>query len=385
MKVTAIYWWAIFRSKAALSKDEPVWDLSMKSGKNIAMLNASKFGRPIKTRLKKAVWPCLSKPWETPTMEFDYGLWLGLSALISQSGRQLGEENTWPAHLNLHLPAQTAVCNFEGSRAQKEINLSALGIAMKHFDEALLICRAVRHVHCQRRQNVHNDDLGIWDLYIISRSCLALIAFMKRSKALPEPMGNVLDVLTSVYQFVSGLFMIGRDMIDTANPAAVQNRHITAQELYNYADRKGIFLSPNGMVCAGSRRKIFEFLEVFDTDARENWTGDEFDLQTLVGNVEQWHNYTIATIDLEFFVLCERLGNDIARQPDDAAHLQKVLTIYYHANAYLLECYPQKIPTQERSSQEAARLRQNKILALLGRPGIARLNTVVVKKQFGLD
>ena len=341
--------------------------------------------RPLKTRLKELAWPHIRKPWDSPTMEFDYGLWHGLSALMSESGRQLGEENTRPSHLNLRISADVAACNFEGSRNGKSINLSALRIAMKHFDEALVICDAVRHVHTKHMPETQAPALGIWDIYIISRSCLALVAFMKRSPAQAEPMGDVPDVLASIYQFVSGLFMIGRDMIQTAHPAVMENRQLSAQELYDYASEKRIFESPNGMVCAGSTRKIIEFLEIFDLGVQGSWPAPTCDLSGLVNNVDDWHKYAITTIEMEWFVARVRLKNEIAEQSEDAAHKQSVLKIYEDISHYMTDLFALSVPTRNMSEEEAARTRQNQILALLGRPDVSHLKRAMVKKQFAFS
>jgi len=339
--------------------------------------------RPIKTRLKELAWPYMPKPWDAPTMEFDYGLWHGLSALMSESGRQLGEENTRPTHLNLHISADVAACNFEGNRNRKSINLSALRIAMKHFDEALSICDAVRHVHTQHLPKTRPPGLGIWDIYIISRSCLALIAFMKRSQAQSEPLENIPDVLASTYQFISGLFMIGRHMMQAAHPAAMENRQMSAQELYDYASEKQIFESPNGMVCAGSTRKIIEFLEVFDLSTQKTWPEPKQDLANLVNSVDDWHKYAIATIDLEWFVIRAQLKNEIAHQPEDATHKQSVLAIYEDISRYTAELFSLPVPEEAMLAEDAALARQNQILAVLGRPDVPRLRPAMVKKRFG--
>ena len=66
-------------------------------------------------------------------MEFRYGLWTGVSALMGEDGRQLGEHNTRPLVFNREIPAEVHACKYKGSRYGREINISALRVAMRHF------------------------------------------------------------------------------------------------------------------------------------------------------------------------------------------------------------------------------------------------------------
>jgi len=189
-------------------------------------------------------------------METRYGLWNGVSALFSQSGRQLGEENTRPFILNHHVPAQTIDCKYEGSRAGRAINMSALRIAMTNFDAALAITAAVRDFHAEKiGQKSDSAKLG----------SIALIAYQHRftpaNGLAPAPDAIVPDALASQYQFISGVFMICREMMKCGDATIAKNNVTSAAQLYSYADEKEIFISYNGMACAGSTKKIMEFLE----------------------------------------------------------------------------------------------------------------------------
>ena len=137
-------------------------------------------------------------------MEFRYGLWRGVSPLMSESGRQLGEENTRPFLFNDHLPAETLTCKYEGSRNGRLINISALRIAMAHFEPALVLTANVTNYHMRRAYpSTPGQRPGLWDLYAIARASIALIAYRTRRGGRGRSRPAVPDTLTSQYQFIS--------------------------------------------------------------------------------------------------------------------------------------------------------------------------------------
>ena len=104
--------------------------------------------------LKPLIRPWLKTPWTCPYMEFRYGLWTGISGLMGEDGRQLGEANTKPAVYMKDIPAETLTCKYEGTRYGQLINISALRVAMKHFYDASAITVSVRDYHMARITNL---------------------------------------------------------------------------------------------------------------------------------------------------------------------------------------------------------------------------------------
>ena len=118
----------------------------------------------IKTIGKKAIRSFVKPPWDSDLMEFQYGLWQGVSAVFTESGRQLGEENARPFLFNDHIPAKTIVCKYDGSRNGHPINMSALKIAMTNFDAALDITKGVVRHHARAVLKANpSARAGIWD------------------------------------------------------------------------------------------------------------------------------------------------------------------------------------------------------------------------------
>ncbi|MEM1053520.1 MAG: hypothetical protein AAGI28_15640 [Pseudomonadota bacterium] len=320
--------------------------------------------------IKTTLWPVLPKPWNSPDMEFHYGLWQGVSALYSESGRQLGEENTRPFALNHHIPAETIACRYDGSRAGRSINLSALRTAMKNFDAALSITQAVKDHHVSRKQS--GEPIGLWDLYIISRASIALIAYSLRSHNDGQPVATVSDALTSQFQFISGVFMICRDMMENARGLIFSNQQLCAQELYHYADQNGLFVSFNGMACAGSTRKVLEFLEFCNRNEACPPTASSC-LHEIVATPEDWFEYALATIELDCFVEQERLsrvGQNMSRGNEKSA-----ADIYRDVGRYVrsLMLAPDYIAQHHSVFEDDALLRQNRILEILGQKRIRKL------------
>ena len=301
-------------------------------------------------------------------MEFHYGLWNGVSALYSDSGRQLGEENARPLTLNHHVPAETLMCKYAGSREGRQINISALRIAMQNFGPALAITEAVRRRYLDLLQPSH--QLGIWDLNIIARASIALVAYQQRFARQKLVSKTVSDALTSQYQFISGVFMICRHMMENADPLISNNQPLAAQTLYDYADKHGIFISFNGMACAGSTKKIIEFLEFCNQ-------GDEeaADLTTIVTEPDNWLQYALAAIEFDCLIEEERAFTAQGDQPDVALIHEGSAQIYRDFGDYLRGLMDRETSqAAEAQKFEAAALeRQNGILDLLGRKNMQNL------------
>lgn len=334
----------------------------------------------MRTLIKKTLWPLLAKPWQAADMEFHYGLWNGVSALYSKGGRQLGEENTRPFSLNHHLPAETIICKYPGSRAGRQINMSALRVAMQNFDEALAITGAVRAYHLQRVGA--EKPLGIWDLYIIARASIALIAYQKRFARQDAPQPTVSNALASQYQFISGVFMICRHMMENVDQTIAANNPISAEALYSYADENGIFVSFNGMACAGSTKKIMEFLN-FCNEGRDD-LAIAIDLDLIVTELDNWYDYALATIEFDCFIEMERARLLKSKTTNQDVDYDKVSNIYRDLQSYcctLARSFPET-PT-DGDFQDAALARQNQILTLLGQPAIASISKQHIAQRLG--
>jgi len=348
----------------------------------------------IKSIGKKVVRRFVEPPWDSDLMEFQHGLWRGVSALFTESGRQLGEENARPFLFNDHVPAKTIICKYDGSRNGHPINMSALRIAMTNFDAALEITRAVIKHHARAAAATKpSKPAGIWDLYLIALASISLIACSVRKKTDQKTPAIVPDDLASQYQFIAGIFMICRHMIDTNCVQISENKPISAVELYDYADQHEIFESFNGMVCAGSTKKIMEFLE-FCIDEMNgafsgpNTLGDEAPssrLGRIVDDTEQWYRYAIASIELDCFIKIARRKSKLNADTASATPDQEIIQIYQGISDCCHSLAPLSESTIDNAFESGSLIRQNAILSLLDKNPIKTIKKSHLAEQLGYD
>lgn len=275
--------------------------------------------------LKPLFRQVLQAPWASPFMEFRYGVWVGVSGLMGEDGRQLGEANTRPIVFNRNIPAEVQACKYKGTRYGKNINISALRVAMRHFYDAASITVAVREYHMTRIGKSVSDVPGAWDLYVISRAAVALISYRYRYSKTPLN-EEIPNDLSSLYKLVTGVFVIFREMSRAAYKGVEENKPFSAKELYAYADENYMFSSEKDMVCAGSVSKITEFLglailgRAHETGGNLALKGEDDYLAFLrnyVPDLDGWYRYALLTIELDQFIELEALDRQIAENPAD--------------------------------------------------------------------
>lgn len=295
--------------------------------------------------LKPLFRQVLKAPWASPLMEFRYGVWVGVSGMMGEDGRQLGEANTRPVVFNRDIPAEVQTCKYKGTRYGKTINISALRVAMQHFYDVASITVAVRNYHMRQIGKPISDMPGAWDLYIIARAAVALISYRYRYGK--TPLNEMIpNDLSSLYKLVTGVFVIIREMTRSAYSPIQDNKIFTGQELYSYADENYMFNSAENMVCAGSVAKITEFLELTiegkahanaDNLALEEDDDDLAFLRNYVPDLDGWYRYALLTIELDHYIELEVMNRQIADNPATAEKQMAIRDIYAAQHAYFVE------------------------------------------------
>lgn len=348
----------------------------------------------IRTAGKKLIRRFVAPPWASNTMEFSPGIWSGVSPLFTESGRQLGEENARPFLFNDHVPAKTIDCKYEGSRFGHPINMSALRIAMTNFDPALQITKEVIRYHADAvLKALPRHRNGMWDLYVVALASIALIAYSIRKRPRLGSSDIVADDLASQYQFIAGIFMIGRDMIDTNCDFALSNNPIDAAQLYHYADQHEIFKSFNGWVCAGSTKKIMDFLEVCTSELEAGFSDHTTGLSNtvpcplddIVGNVDQWYRYAILAVELDCFLKMARRKQRIEKGVPSASEDEISLNTYRKIALYCKSLMSPEDAIVDDEYESGTLKRQNKILEILGRKPIAKFSDRALAEQLTYD
>ncbi len=260
----------------------------------------------IQTRIIQSV--SLFKPpvYRRDNMEFDHGLWGGVSALHCVDGRQLGESNTSPRFYRENLPTRLHKGGLDGSRQGYAINLTTLQIVMRHWDDALAVIQFIRK-HYIQHFDVQTQRLAMLDLYLLSKACVALPAFLTRRVNNRVVDGDLPAAIASQYKIIAGIFMIVQKMIERGEVSLLQGNGVSAQELYDYAEKHAIFISPNGMACGGSKRKILELMEF--AIAGPPLEG-ELDLaseqRAFIGDPKPILNYMKHAVEMELVILLAR-------------------------------------------------------------------------------
>ena len=339
--------------------------------------------------LKPVIRQVLQAPWDSPLMEFRYGIWVGVSGLMGVDGRQLGEANTRPKVFNRDIPAEVQACKYKGTRYGKNINISALRVAMQHFYEAASITVAVREYHMKQIGKPVSDVPGAWDLYVISRAAVALISYRYRygKTSLDEEIPND---LSSLYKLVTGVFVILREMTRAAYSGIEENKPFSAQKLYEYGDANYMFSSANNMVCAGSVAKITEFLELA-IQGKAHANGDKLALKgeddylaflrNYVSDLDGWYNYALLTIELDHFIELEVLDRQIADNPADAEKQMAARDIFAAQHAYFIELIGDSAIKFPSNFKTGTLHRQNAILDSLKLPPVKHIPDKVINMR----
>ncbi|MEP1230388.1 MAG: hypothetical protein ABJG88_06905 [Litorimonas sp.] len=336
--------------------------------------------------LKPLFRQVLQAPWASPLMEFRYGVWVGVSGLMGEDARQLGEANTRPKVFNQNIPAEVQACKYQGTRYGKNINISALRVAMKHFYEAASITVAVRDYHMKQLGKPVSETPGAWDLYVISRAAVALISYRYRygKTSLNEQVPND---LSSLYKLVTGVFVIIREMTRAAYSGIKENEPFTGKWLYQYGDENYMFSSAENMVCAGSVAKITEFLELL-IQGKSHANGGNLALkgeddylaflQNYVPDLDGWYRYALLTIELDHFIALEVMSRQNAETPAEAEKQMTVRDIYAAQHAYFTELIGDSAAELPVDFKSGILHRQNAILDSLKRPSIKQIPKKVI-------
>ena len=220
---------------------------------------------PLQRTVVRLAAPLRPPPWATPTMEFDYGVWLGPSSLHCVDGRQLGEENTWPRFFREFVPTEYRDSNMPGSRSGCSINMTALHMVMRAWNDALPLMGALRASFAEV-YGFGARPLGMEAFFVLSKAGCALPAFLVRRHDAPLADGDIPALVATQFKLIAGFFMVAQDMLWGKTPA---DPDPDANAFFDYADAHGIFISPGGRACGGSRRKIIELYEYLHSAAHE--------------------------------------------------------------------------------------------------------------------
>jgi hypothetical protein len=183
--------------------------------------------------------------------------------MLDGDGRQVGEANVYPAGLRLDRDTEWRVCQYAGSRYRDDapMNVTALKAMIKHWKPMMATLLAVRAEVLDRLAR-SRAGWTAGDLHTFARVVLSLPAFQVMTAGAPAAQPPLHPVLSSLYRVTDGIRMTTHDMLFlSAERTRSPDEPMTAEELYGFAERNGLFLSEFG-VCAGPRAMMDEFFAV---------------------------------------------------------------------------------------------------------------------------
>mgnify|MGYP006175796221 CR=1 FL=1 len=140
--------------------------------------------------------------------------------------------------------------------------------------------------------------LGLFDVYTLAKLCVCLPAWQARQRHAPLKDRRLDPVVATAFQLTAGMFMVIRKMLARGEPWLDESSRMSPAELYDYADRHGVFISPNGHACGGSRRKIIELMDFLISGSGRRAGRDE-GLDAATVDIDRFYRYAMHALTLE--------------------------------------------------------------------------------------
>lgn len=255
----------------------------------------------IKNIFVDVVSSLIPPPYLRDDMEFHYGAWAGSSTIVCTDGRPLGEDNAYPGVFRRSVDTDYRTGNFSDSRGGKCYNMTALHHMMKDWDEIMVLLIELRRSYMEYAK-IKDDRLSVRQLYLFSKMVVAVNPWLVRNTKIPVESGSLSPVLASMTKLITGVFMIVRHMIETGEQDMFGKKTADEEELFDYADRHGLLISPRDkdFACAGSQRKIIQFMEILITGQGAYRSGHDISKYLeLIGDTKHCFDYAEADLEME--------------------------------------------------------------------------------------
>ena len=242
-------------------------------------------------------------PHRRPSMEFNFGLWNGISSLHSSHGRQIGENNVGPYRYKEDIETEHEICRFGGSRDRLAINVTALRHVMAVWGDALQLTTVWRKQYIEHR-HLGSERLNLVQGYLFSKLGAALPAYLTRRRKQPVRDGALPPLETAFFTLGVGPFMVVDALMVKGDLSPLELQPMSAGQLYELADSSGALVSGAGKGCAGSPKLIREFLDVTMNGTFSKPLGSA-DVQRALASVGDWnrfYEYAHAASRLELLV-----------------------------------------------------------------------------------
>jgi hypothetical protein len=151
------------------------------------------------------------------------------------------------------------MCNYPGTRLNHELpmNISSLKQFVNNWREVINTISQIRNAYLKARAQPKENPVTIIDLWIISRICQILPAYLMRRYHNPVADGEIPVVPAIIHRISLGLHRIGHVHLikQLALGKEIDIPSLTASELYLLAEQRGLLVGTYS-VCAGPRSMI---------------------------------------------------------------------------------------------------------------------------------
>ncbi len=302
----------------------------------------------------KTVKPFYPPPYEDPLMELRHSIWIGISSIHCHDGRQLGENNAGPKMFKENLPTRCRESGLSNENGKLLINITALEGVMRNWDAAIEFVLAMRDIYLQK-YCPDRRKFTLFDVFFFAKMCVCVPAYQARRSPPLSKDGEIDVVSATQFQLISGMFMIVREMIDRGESWLDADLVYDAEAIFDYGVEHGVFNTEAGYTCAGSKRKILEFMGVVTGEiARESLVSiADIEKDYLGRDLNSFISYFENAVSIELLV---KLGRTLTAKTFYGASQDfkgQVLSMNEYFNAHQGMCFNSKdslsiIETQEK-------------------------------------
>lgn len=184
--------------------------------------------------------------------------------MLDSEGRQVGEANVFPKQLRLDIATNWRTCIYPGSRYldPRPMNVTALKSMRSYWPQIMRALQVIRNAYLQRYPR-QGTAWSVCGLETLASLVLAVPTYQLLRHPARVANGALHPALASMFRVTDGLRVVLRQMVFVPLGEATISPHktITAQEIFDYAERNFAFASEHG-VCAGPKVMIDEFLNL---------------------------------------------------------------------------------------------------------------------------
>ncbi len=244
-------------------------------------------------------------PYRRPNMEFEFDAWNGISSLRCWNGHQIGEENTGPYPYDELTRNEHKTCPFRDSRKGLPMNVETLRITMPSAEDALRLIAVLRGKYIAHRR-LDTQRFNLARAYLFSKFAVSLPAYLTRRRRSPVSEGGLQPIETAFYMLGTAPFMLTRRLMSVGDPTPLDPRPMSAQRLYELADRSNALLSVRSCACPATPKLIRHLFDIMMNgnidEPRLTCSARVQRVLDTLGDWKRYYDYTHASSRIELYI-----------------------------------------------------------------------------------